>query len=162
MNNIRDKIWYFLIDSKTNEILSGLIVKKYQRRELYSSIFLATATSSSVGAWAIWQKFPSIWLIIIAVSQLLFVIKPYLLFSKYVKIFNEKSIHWQNLTIHIEKLWHNLNQKYIDEKEASDIYFELKQKSLSFDNVPDDIIFFKHKKQQDEAEFECNTYLTKI
>ncbi|WP_026473122.1 hypothetical protein [Alkaliflexus imshenetskii] len=162
MNSIRDKIWYFLADSKANEILSGLIVKKYQRRELFLSIFLALATSSSVGAWAFWNKFPSVWLVIIAISQFLFVVKPYLLFSKYVKIFNEKSVHWQHLTVQIEELWHNINHNYVNEKEASKLYFELKQKTLSFNNVPDDIIFFKHKKQQNEAELECNVYLTKI
>lgn len=162
MNKIRDKVWYFLLDSKTNEFLSGLIVKKYQKMELYSSIILAIATSSSVGAWTIWQKYPTLWVLIIAISQILFVIKPYMLFSKHVKIFNEKKIHWQNLTILIEKLWNDLNQGYIDERLACETLFELKQKSLSFDNVPDDIIFFKHKKQQNEAELECNIYLNKI
>lgn len=162
MKSIRDKIWYFLIDSKTNEKLSGLIVKKYQKMELWSNIFLALATSSSVAAWAFWDKYPSLWILIIGISQVLLITKPYFLFPKYIKVFNEKSIHWQHMSVQLEQLWHELNEKYINDKDASKLYFELKQKSLTFDNVPDDLIFFRHTKLQEEAETECNIFINKV
>lgn len=162
MNSIRDKIWYFLIDSKTNENFSALIVRKYQKRDLWSNIFLALVTSSSVAAWAFWDKYPSLWILIIGISQVLMITKPYFLFPKYIKIFNEKSIHWQHLTVQIEKLWHDINEEFINEKNASISYFELKQKSLTFDNLPDDLIFFNHSKQQKQAENKTEIHLSKI
>ncbi len=162
MNSIRDKIWYFMIDSKTNEKLSGLIVKKYQILDLWSNIFLALATSSSIAAWAIWDKYPSIWILIIGISQVLMITKPYFLFPKYIKIFNEKCIHWQHITVQLEKLWHEHNEGYIIDKDASNSFFELKQNSLVFDTVPDDLIFFNHRKQQHQAEKECEIHITKI
>jgi hypothetical protein len=162
MNSIRDKIWYFMIDAKTNEKYSSLVVKKYQIWDLFTNLFLALTTSSSVAAWAFWEKYSAIWLLIIGISQVIMVVKPYFLFPKYIKVFNEKSIHWQHLTVSLEQLWHELNQNYIDEKIASERFFEFKQKCLNFDNTPDDLIFFSHSKQLTQAENECNIYLKKL
>ena len=162
MNSIRDKIWYFLIDTKTNEKYSSFIVKKYQIWDLSTNIFLALTTSSSIAAWVFWEKYPALWILIIGVSQVLSITKPYFLFPKYIKVFNEKCIHWQQITVTLEQLWHDLNEDYIDEKGASKSFFELKRKSLTFDNIPDDLIFFNHTKQLAKAEIECNIHITKI
>jgi len=162
MNEIRDKIWYFLVDSRTNEILSSLIVKKYQKWDLYTNIFLVITTSLSVAAWTIWNIYPTLWALIIGLSQLMTLIKPYFLFPKYIKVFNEKSIRWQHITLELDEIWFGLNNDIIDEKKASTLYFELKKKSLTFDNVPDDIIFFNHNKIHAIAESQCDYTLTKI
>jgi len=162
MNSIRDKIWYLLVDSKTNEKYSSLVVKKYQIFDLLLNIFLALATSSSIAAWAIWNKFPALWILIIGISQVLMIVKPYFLFPKYIKVFNEKSIRWQQMTVELEHLWYELNEENIDEKKASKTYFEFKRQILTFDDIPEELIFFHHKKQLTLAENECNLFLTKI
>jgi len=162
MKSIREKVWYFLLDAKTNEKYSGFIVRKYQIFDLWSNIFLAFATSSSIAVWALWDKYPSIWILIIGISQVIMITKPYFLFPKYIKVFSEKSIHWQNLSVQIERLWHNLEEKYIEERQASEMFFELREKSLVFDNIPQDLIFFDHKKQLKKAEKECEIYIKKI
>ncbi|MPQ46129.1 hypothetical protein GCQ56_03820 [Marinifilum sp. N1E240] len=162
MNDIRNKIWYFLVDSKTNEILSSLIVVKYQKWDLYTNIFLVVTTSSSVAAWTIWNVYPTLWALIIGLSQVITLIKPYFLFPKYIKVFNEKSIRWQHLSLELEEIWFELNQALIDEKALSSKFFELKKKSLTFDNVPEDIIFFSHDKLQTIAEKKSEISLTKI
>lgn len=162
MNEIRDKIWYFLVDSKTNEIFSSLIVEKYQKYDLYTNILIVITTSSSIAAWKIWEIYSTIWILLIGFSQLITLIKPYFLFPKYIKVFNEKSIHWQHISLELEKIWFELNNDTIDEKKASKMYFELKKQSLIFDNVPDDIIFFKHSKIHTIAEEQCNDALIKI
>ena len=162
MSSIKNKIWYFLVDSVTNEKYAGLIVRKYQKWELASNVFLTLVTSSSIAAWAVWEIYPFLWIIIIAISQILTITKPYFLFPKYIKVFNEKSLHWQHLSVSLEKLWHEYNEGYLNDKEGSDKYFELKTKSLSFDNIPDDLIFFDHNKQHKLAEKFCEIELKKI
>lgn len=160
--DIRTKIWNFLNDSKTNECFSSLILKQYQKFDLILNLFLVFATTSSVAAWAIWKEFPLLWAFIIAISQLLTISKPYFLFPKYIKVFHEKNILWQQLSLDLEELWHKINYSTIDESEASCIYFELRRKSLVFDKVPEDIIFFDFNRFQDEAERQCNLYIQKI
>jgi hypothetical protein len=162
MKTIREKIWYFLLDSKTNQYLAESIVKYYQKRDLILNLFLLITTSSSITAWAVWKELPILWAIIIGVSQVITIAKPYFLFPKYIKIFNEKSIYWQQLSIEIEELWVNTNYSHITEEESSVKYFELKRKSMNFDSLPDDIIFFTHNNLQSIAEEKCNIYLNKI
>ncbi|MFA5330525.1 MAG: hypothetical protein WC384_22220 [Prolixibacteraceae bacterium] len=160
--DIRTKIWNFLNDSKTNECFASLILKQYQKFDLILNLFLVFATTSSVAAWAIWKEFPLLWAFIIAVSQLLTISKPYFLFPKYIKVFHEKNILWQQLSLDLEELWHKINYSTIDETDASSLYFELRRKCLVFDKVPEDIIFFDFNRFQDEAERQCNLYIQKI
>ncbi|HUW05877.1 MAG TPA: hypothetical protein VMW01_06430 [Williamwhitmania sp.] len=159
---IRTKIWNFLNDSKTNECFSSLILKHYQKLDLSLNLFLVFTTTSSVAAWAIWKEFPLLWALIIAISQVITIAKPYFLFPKYIKVFYEKNILWQQLSLELEELWHNTNYSIIDEPEASRIYFELRKKCIIFDKVPEDIIFFDFKNFQTEAEKQCNYYTQKI
>jgi len=160
--NIRNQIWYFFIDSKTNENLSNLLLKRYQKLDLCINILLVLTTSSSVAAWAIWQKFPLLWALLIGISQILTLIKPYFLFHKYIKVFSEKGIQWQYNTLELEKLWYDYNNGIIDDNKASSIYFELRKKCISFDNMPDDIIFFNFNKIQVKAEKQCNCTIEKF
>jgi len=159
--DIRTKIWNFLNDSKTNECFASLILKRYQKLDLFLNLFLVFTTTSSVAAWAIWKEFPLLWAFIIAMSQVITISKPYFLFPKYIKVFYEKNILWQQLTLELEELWHKTNYSLIDDTEASNIYFELRKKSLVFDKVPEDIIFFDFNKFQNEAERQCNYYIQK-
>lgn len=157
----RTKLWFFLVDSKTNEYLSSLIVKRYQKWDLCLNIFLVLATSSSIATWAIWKEMPLLWATIIAISQIITLAKPYFLFPKYIKVFYEKSIHWQNTTLEIEELWHKFENGIVDEPNASKTYFELRKRALAFDKVPEDIIFFDFERLQEEAETLCDYYIQK-
>ena len=139
--NTRTLIWNFLVDSKTNEYLSSLIVKKYQKWDLCTNIFLVIATSSSIATWAIWKELPFLWAAIIAISQIITLLKPYFLFPKYIKVFYEKSILWQNISLELEELWHKFENNIVDKSKATDAYFEFKKRCLAFDKVPEDIIF---------------------
>jgi hypothetical protein len=162
MKTIREKIWYFLADSKTNEYYSSRILKLYQKLDFASNIFLVVVTSSSIAAWAIWQRVPWLWIIIFSISQILLLIKPYLPISKYIKLFNEKSSSWQQLSIDIEELWHEINYGHKDDEISAIKYFELKRKALLFDSTPDEIIFINYSTFRKKAEKSCNIYLNKI
>lgn len=158
----RTQIWNFLNDSKTNEYLSSLIVKKYQKLDLYTNIFLVFATSSSIATWAIWKEMPLLWALIIATCQIITLAKPHFLFPKYIKVFYEKNIQWQNLSLEIEELWHKFDNSIIEESEASELYFNLRKRCIAFDKVPEDIIFFDFNKLQNKAESLCNYNIQKL
>jgi hypothetical protein len=162
MRTLREKIWYFLVDAKTNEFLASSLTLMYQKFDLVTNILIVFATSASIGAWAIWKELSILWTIIICISQVIIIIKPYFLFPKYIKIFNEKSIYWQQLSLDLEELWFLYNNAEIAEENAGKKFFDLKRKSLTFDCIPDDIIFFKHKMNQRDAEKTCEVYLQKI
>lgn len=164
MADIRTKIWNLLVDAKTNDCLAGCFVRKYQKYELWTNVGLAVVTSGSVAAWAVWEQdqLKVLWAVLIAISQVLTIIKPYFLFPKYIKVFNEKGQKWQQITVELEELWHEVDNDLVDEANAKKRYFSLRKKTLLLNNMPDDIIFFRFKSLQQEAEVNCETYLNKL
>lgn len=77
-----------------------------------------------------------LWGIIIACSQILNVIKPYIPYFKYIKELNSKSLRIEILNIDWEELW----DKIYDEK-MSERYYELKRQMIEIFNFSDEIIF---------------------
>jgi hypothetical protein len=162
MRTTREKIWYFLVDTKVNQYVAEHSVKYYQKWDLALNIFLAVTTSTSIAAWAIWQHYQLVWAVIIGISQFLTVAKPYFLFPKYIKAFNEKALYWQQLSFDLEILWDKINFSTVSEDKAKEAFFDYKKTSLTFDRMPDDIIFFHRDTTQRIAEEKCSLYLHKI
>ena len=101
---MRDKIWATLNDIKYKGYLLGFVINKFQKWDRNVNIFLAIASSTSIAAWAVWKINPMIWGAIIALSQVLTVIKPYFPYFKYVKELNVKSVKVDLLNIEFEKM----------------------------------------------------------
>ncbi|MFT4565680.1 MAG: hypothetical protein ACI9FN_000633 [Saprospiraceae bacterium] len=161
MNDLRTKIWNEFNDAKVNEHYSNLIAKRYQKWDLGTNIFLVIMTSSSIAAWAIWEESQLLWGVLIAFSQIITITKPYFLFPRYIKTFHEKGLRWKQASMRYEVLWYEFNHQYIDEEDAKNKFFSLKEVSIEFDHVPDDIIFFDFNKQLSQAEEMSDIYMKK-
>lgn len=168
MSTAREKIWYLLVDCKTNEVLSKLVLKRYQIWDLGANLFLALITSTSVASWVIWKSHPTLWIVLLASSQVIAIAKPYLLFPKYIKVFSEKFIRWQSVTIDLEELWVEINSLSSDtvdpkvEGAFNEKYFRLRRQISTFDNIPEELIFFSHSSQHSIAESEADRYVNKL
>lgn len=138
---MRNQIWATLNDMKFKGYCLGLLVDKFQRWDRNINIYLALASSGSVAAWAIWNNYPMLWGGIIAVSQVLTVVKPYFPYFKYVKELNAKSFRVDNLNIEFERLWYKIQHKKITDDEAVEIYFEHKKLIAEIFNFGDDTLF---------------------
>jgi hypothetical protein len=149
---MRNKIWYNLVHCKTNEYYTAIVRKYYQWAEWLLNSFLVIATSASVAAWSIWKDLYILWTVIIAASQLLMLLKPFLLFPKYIKTYSEKNISYQNLSWELEKLWFNYENALINEKEAFVEFEKIKRKLIDNDKFPDEVIIITHKKALSKAE----------
>lgn len=162
MSDIRSKVWSILADAKANECFSTLVVKRYQKYDLALNLILVLSTSSSIAAWAIWNKLDLLWGVIIGGSQVLTLAKPYFLFPKYIRVFSERKGQWQSLTVEIEELWHKMDRAAISEAEAWELYPNIRKRMAALDRMPDDIIFFEHRSLHKKAEDSCNNYLAKV
>ena len=103
---MRTQIWYALCNVNFKAYLIGILVSKYQRRARSINIFIALVTSSSVAGWTIWDKYKAIWGVIIVVSQVVNIIKPYIPYTKFVNKLNSISQELNSLTVDYEKLWY--------------------------------------------------------
>ena len=74
---VQIKAWIFYLDVYTEDSY---------RWDRIINIVVAIASSTSIAAWAIWQKYSFVWSIIIAISQVLTTIKGFLPYSKRLKM----------------------------------------------------------------------------
>ncbi|HVA97588.1 MAG TPA: hypothetical protein VNG53_01735 [Bacteroidia bacterium] len=160
---MRDKIWIFLCDTQYKTFILTYIVDKFQKRERNINIILAIASSTSIGAWALWKQFPFLWSGIIVSSQVLAAIKSYLPYNKYVKEINLKLLRVEYTNIELEQLFYNLDYNITNENDASISYFKIKKNLTDTLNFSDEIIFnvaesIKKKAKDDMSNFLKSNY----
>jgi hypothetical protein len=130
-----------MVNLKYKAFQIDVLYTKYQKIDRNINIFLALTSSTSIAAWVFWKEFGILWGILIAISQVITVIKPYFPFHKYIKEFGTKSIKLEMLNLEYEKLWNSLQSNKINEQAAAKIELELRRQSLEICRFSDDVIF---------------------
>ncbi|MDX2002800.1 MAG: hypothetical protein SFW35_10235 [Chitinophagales bacterium] len=156
---MRDQVWRIMINLRFKTYCLGLLVSKFQKNERNISIFLAVASSTSIAAWAVWDVTPKLWAGIIAMSQIITVIKPYFPFSKYIKELNAKCLKAELLMLEFENLWHKTESKKNTEDETSEVFFKLRKEMTDVFSFGDDIIFEIGTSIEERANAKTKSYL---
>jgi hypothetical protein len=156
---MKTETWSLLCNCKYKSYYIGHLVTKFQKYDRNINIFLAIASSGSIAAWAVWSIYPWVWGLIIAISQVLSVIKPYIPFFKYVKELNLKLIRIENLNIEIEKLWYKIQRNKISEDDSIEEYFEFQKQLTEILSFSDESIFDLDKKIQDKSNKQMKVFL---
>lgn len=156
---MREQIWATLNDLKFKGYCLSLVVDKFQRWDRGINSFLAIASSGSIAAWAIWNKYPLVWGTIIAVSQVLTAIKPFFPFFKYVKELNAKCFRVEQLNIEFEHLWYKIQNQKITSEKSEELYFEYKKTIADILSFGDDTVFNVSKIIESKANEKMKRYL---
>lgn len=156
---IRDRIWTNLVNSKFKCNYIGYLIDEYQKISLSVNIFLTIISLSSVSAWAIWNVFPWLWSILIAISNILLVLKPLLAYDKKIKELREKLAILEDIQVEYERLWYLSESNTIDEKAASERFFELYDRQIKTLRTSGEIIIGESKKIKVKSDSETNLYL---
>lgn len=78
----KERFWHFFTTTTVQGFLLKRVASRSETIETWLNGFLAVTSSSSIAAWAIWQKHPMVWAGIIAASQVVTSIKPFLPYRK--------------------------------------------------------------------------------
>lgn len=130
---MRDRIWNNLYNIKFKALYTCECSKKAERYGRFYSLFIAITSAGSIATWTAWEKIPSVWAVIIAVSQVLHVAKPYFPFIKNDKAFLELSYEFEALYIKFEKLWYCLENDKITLDEAEQQFYALRDKEFNIE-----------------------------
>jgi len=130
---MRGNIWYSLVDAKFKAIFLDECSRLASFTGQGYTIFLAIVASTSVGAWVVWSKYPAIWAIIVAISQLLHIIKPYIPFLKQGGIYRDMSNMFESLYLQYEKLWYKLEQGSMDYEKVGKDFYDLREEELEIE-----------------------------
>lgn len=161
MSVYQDKYWTQLKELKTHIIYLQGYAEHADRLDKRVDIFLAVTSSTSIAAWAIWQKYPLVWSAIIALSQVITAIKPFLPHKQRVKAISELNDKFQNISLKCEKGWFAVAEGKLTEEEIHELYISLKEESLLAEqNCLKNIVLPENKNILSKAERKADLYLT--
>lgn len=81
------------------------------------NMILAIASSSSIAAWAIWQKYPMFWAAIIVLSNIIHAIKHLLPYTDRISFFSKVSIELQLLFNKYDRKFYDIFEGNLTEEE---------------------------------------------
>jgi hypothetical protein len=130
---MRNRIWNNLANIKFKSLYTAKISRRAYHCGNAYSIFLAFASASSVAAWAIWAKYPLVWALIVSVSQVFHIAKPYIPFLKCDREFTEMSLLHGALCLSYEKLWYDCNKEKFDQEKIEKDFYIFRERELEID-----------------------------
>jgi hypothetical protein len=161
MSTYQEKYWAQLKELKTHVIYLQGYAEHADWWDKTVDIFLAITSSSSIAAWAVWQKYPLVWGAIIALSQIITAIKPFLPYKQRVRAISELTDKIQNISLKCEKGWFSVAEGKLTEEEIHELYINLKQESVSAEQTClKNVVLPEKQKILSEAEKKTELYLT--
>lgn len=155
------RYWNQLKEFKTHVIYLHNYAAYSERWDKLANIFLAITSSSSIAAWAIWQQCQIVWAIIIALSQVVTAIKPFLPFKQRLKAICDLNDKLQEISLECEKEWFSVAEGERTDKEIHDLCIELRAKASSAERqCLKNVILPKNIKILKNAEIEADQYLS--
>ncbi|EHJ9990638.1 hypothetical protein WMY97_23510 [Vibrio diabolicus] len=154
----QEQYWKELYQLRVHTTFIELKLEQSEWYDRLVKILLAIASSSSIGAWALWNDYSWIWAGIIAVSQVVGAINPFLPYKNRLKAYSSLINELEELMVRSEFRWHAISQGEMTPTEINKARFEirsLKQKALKKHiqtTIPTD------SKLHDKAEELANQY----
>lgn len=160
MSAYQNRYWSQLREIKTHVIYLHKYAAQSEWWDKAINIFLAITSSSSIAAWAIWQKYQIIWAIIIASSQVVTAIKPFLPYKQRIKAISDLNDRLQDISLNCERNWFAVAEGNLTEEEIHNLYIEIKNDSLEAEKkYLKSIILPKNRRILRIAETEADIYL---
>ncbi|MGR6830853.1 hypothetical protein [Aliivibrio wodanis] len=157
---MQSQYWKELYQLKTHIGVIERQLEQAEGRDRCLKIVLAITSSSSIGAWAIWNEHAWLWASIIAFSQIITAVTPFLPYKSRIKAYSSLLHELEELMIRSELKWHSIADGQLTDSQINKARFEIrtaKQKSLKKyinTTIPTDSTLHK------QAEESASDYLT--
>jgi hypothetical protein len=153
--------WNLLKELKVHVIYLHLYISKDEKVDRIIDIFLAILSSTSIAAWAVWQQYPMVWAGLIAVSQIITAIKPFLPYKTRIKLLSELNDQIQILSLECEKGWFDVSEGVLTNREIHAKRMEFKNKTAKAERtVLNSTTFPKNDRLLKMAEQEADKYFS--
>jgi len=160
INRYQYQYFNLLTQTKENIFYLSEYIQSCETWNWRLNIFLALASSSSIGAWAIWQELKLLWAILIALSQVITAIKPLLRGEKRLKFLYPLRRELELIYLEMEKGWYDVSEGKLTEQEIYESRCEFKAKieeaiynNLKSNSLPKNKLFIERSKIETETYF---------
>lgn len=155
------RYWNLLKELKTQVLYLHTYASSSEEHDKNLNIILAVSSSSSIAAWAVWQSYPMVWGAIIAISQVITAVKPFLPYRQRIKAISALNENLQQISLECERYWFEVSEGLITEKEIHDLCIKLKEKASDAERKHlSGVILPRKAKFLQQAEIEADIYLT--
>lgn len=123
---VQEQYWKEIHQLKTHIGFIELLLERSESIDRVLKITLAVASSSSIGAWAIWQQYSWVWAGIIAFSQVISAINPFLPYKNWIKAYSSLLHELEELMVQAEFKWHAIAEGELTSSEINKARFEIR------------------------------------
>jgi hypothetical protein len=160
------KYWREMDQLKVHVLYLEFYLEKTTNIDRAINMFLAIASSSSIAGWIIWQSLSFVWGAIIAISQAINAIKPYLPYAKRLRSLQSASNELESVFIAMESHWFKVAEGQLTSEQVHSLQMKYKekirqvsQKHFGTSTVPEDTKLLSKAKSSAKIYFE-NFYPT--
>ncbi len=147
---MQQSYWKTMVQIKSSIFYLDLYADKSYKLDKAINIVLAITSSSSIAAWAIWKQYDFVWALLIALSQVITVLKPLMPYKQRLEIVKPYSMSLQSLFDRANYHWFFVSNGDMTEAEINDLNNELREKFTAFsfqylqkENLPENDEFKK-------------------
>ncbi len=160
---MQERYWNKMADKRYQLIYINEYYDQCIRIERMINVFLAITSSGAIAAWAVWTKFPVMWAAIIAISQVITAIKPYLPYEKRIDGLFDIIKQYSVICNEIEAKWFYVSKGLLTEEQINEQntnfekrWTEVETKSLKGDSIPADNKLAEISEEKKNTYFEIN------
>jgi hypothetical protein len=142
---MQERYWRRLTDKRYRLFYISEYYDQCVRLQRIINIFLAVTSSGAIAAWAIWKDLPVLWAGVIAVSQVITAIRPYLPYEKRIEGIYDILIQLTAICNEVEAKWFYVSNGSLTEEEINNLYYgfekrwsDIEAKGLKGDSIPAD------------------------
>ncbi len=159
---LQERYWKELVQLKfENFYLDEYLDHSYKLNNTIN-IITAISSSGSIAGWAIWNNLMIVWSVIIAASQVINAIKPYLPFSKRLKVITSMNSDISALFNKAEYNWFKVANGYLTLQEINELQYELKKERQKIDEKYYTNLYLPDKRKlKEKADISVDIYFKK-
>lgn len=124
------RYWQELYDLRSHATYISIYLHRTELHDRLFKIIIAIASSSSIGAWVVWEKLGMLWSLIIATSQVLTAVSAYLPYKARLKALAGLQPALEELALYAEERWFDVAEGKLTEESIHKLQFEIKTKKI--------------------------------
>lgn len=126
-SQVQTQYWNELYELRSHAYYVELLLASSEKIDKRIKIFLAIASSSGIAGWAVWQSAEIVWASIIALSQVLTAIIPFLPYRSRIKQYSAVVTELEELLINAELRWHEYSSGDVSDSDINRARFEIRK-----------------------------------
>ncbi|MDB5763945.1 MAG: hypothetical protein JWQ21_2940 [Herminiimonas sp.] len=152
--------WKELFQLKVHGHYVECFLRQSENWDKSLSMFLAICSSASIGAWVVWKDYAQVWGLVIAISQIIQAVRPFLPYHERIKCLAVLRNSYAELFVFADSRWPNIAAGETATAEIAKLRMDIRGRKLQYEQkafpssgLPDSNEFLEKSTQTAEKYF---------